>query len=90
MAKTKYSPFDEITILQRKIMIFIDRWVREQKTPVPLKEIMKELTKEKTPVITITGAVHSLHRKGYIRRAAYVESGGNRTFYVQLRSIHLD
>lgn len=89
MAKTKYSPFDEITILQRKIMIFIDRWVREKNTPIPLKEILKELTKEKIPAITITGSVESLRHKGYIRRA-YVESGGNRTFYVQLRSIHLD
>ena len=87
MAKTKYSPFEEINELQKDIMIFIDQWVRKEKTPVPRKAIMTEMKLRKVPAITAEWAVNALLRKGYIRRAY---SGTNKTFYVQLRNIKYD
>jgi len=88
MSKTQYSPFEEINELQKNIMVFIDRWVREVKKPVPRQEIMKAFTDIKKedhhPAITIEGALNALLRKGYIRRAY---SGSNKTFYVQLRNV---
>jgi len=85
MPKTKYFPFDEINELQTQIMIFIDHWVREIKTPVPRKEIMAEFTKKKIPRITVEGATNALLTKGYIRRGY---TGSNKTTYVLLRNIN--
>lgn len=84
MGKTKYSPFEEINTLQKEVMVFVDGWVREKKTPVPRKEIMAAFTAKKIPRITVEWAVNALLRKGYIRRAY---SGSNKTFYVQLRNV---
>lgn len=90
MSKTKYSPFEEINELQKTIMLFIEKWVREENTPVPRKEIMKAFTgskkDHKNPAITIEGAINALLRKGYIRRAY---SGTNKTYYVQLRNVRV-
>ena len=90
MARTQYSPFDEINELQMSIMLFVDKWVREIKKPVPRQEIMKEFTNKKNPhhhpAITIEGALTALLYKGYIRRAY---SGSNKTYYVQLRNIRV-
>jgi len=88
MAKTKYSPFEEINELQKSIMVFVDNWVRTVNTPVPRKEIMLAFTDKKKeihhPAISVEGAVNALLRKGYIRKAY---SGTNKTYYVQLRNI---
>jgi len=86
--KTKYSPFEEINIIQKEIMVFIDNWVRTEKVPVPRKEIMKAFAGKKSegrhPPITVEGAVNALLRKGYIRRGY---TGTNKSTYVQLRTI---
>lgn len=86
--KTKYSPFEEINQIQRDIMVFVDSWVREQKVPVPRKEIMKAFSGKKSkglhPAITVEGAINALLRKGYIRRGY---TGTNKTTYVQLRNV---
>lgn len=83
--KTKYSEFDEINELQTQIMVFIDRWVREVKTPVPRKEIMNWFIKRKVLGITTEGAINALLKKGYIRRG--YSGSGNKAYYVLLRTI---
>lgn len=85
MAKTQYYQGDEINILQRKVMVFIDHWVHTEKTPVPRQEVIKSFQKERVPRITIEGALTALLHKGYIRRG-YSQS--NKTCYVQLRNIY--
>ena len=84
MPKTFYSEFDEINELQTQIMLYIDDWVHEKKTPVPHKEILKEMTSRKVHTFTTANALMVLLRKGYIRRGY---SGSNRTFYVMLRNV---
>lgn len=88
MAKTHYSPYEEINELQTNIMRFVDKWVREVNTPVPRKEIMKAFTGKKSdgknPAISVEGAINALLHKGYIRRGY---TGTNKTTYVQLRNI---
>lgn len=84
MTQTVYKDFSEVNKLQTDIMVFIDNWVREKKTPVPQKEIIISLVKVGNKDFTVSNALHSLLRKGYIRKA-YVIS--NKTFYVQLRRV---
>ena len=90
MPKTEYSAFDELNELQTKIMNFIDKWVREIHTPVPRKEVMSAFADKLKPIhhpaITVEGALNALLHKGYIRRAY---SGSNKTYYVQLKSLHI-
>ena len=81
---TIYSPFDEINTLQTEIMTFICNWVKEKKTPVPHKEVIREMKTRKIHDFTTYNALMVLLKRGYIRRA-YTNS--NRTFYVQLRSL---
>lgn len=84
MPKTFYSEFDDINELQRDIMVFIDSWVHDKKTPVPHKEILREMACRAVHTFTTANALVVLLRKGYIRRAY---SGSNKTFYVQLRNV---
>lgn len=86
MSKTKYSDYEEIKGLQLQVMIFVDKWVREQKVPVPRQMIMKAMKEHQIPAVTIEWAINALLRKGFIRRGY---SGSNKTFYVQLKNIDL-
>lgn len=90
MPKTEYSAFDELNVLQKNIMEFIDKWVRDINTPVPRKEVMSAFADKTKPIhhpaITVEGALNALLHKGYIRRAY---SGSNKTYYVQLKSIRI-
>jgi hypothetical protein len=81
---TIYTSLEEINELQKKIMVFIDQWVRTEKTPVPHRMIIVEMHNQKVPDITTAGAITALLRKGYIRRACTIS---NKTYYVQLRSV---
>lgn len=85
MFKTEYSPYEEINDQQMEIMIFIDKWVRTEKTPVPRQKIMAEMKARKIPSITVEWSLNVLLRKGYIRRAIITS---NKTSYVQLRNIN--
>lgn len=67
-------------------MLFVDRWVREKKTPVPHREIIGEMKKQKVHDFTTVNAINALLRKGYIRRACTIS---NKTFYVQLRNVRV-
>lgn len=81
---TKYAEFSEINLLQRNIMLFIDWWVHEEKTPVPQKEVIMAMRIRGTKSFTAINALNSLLKKGYIRRAVVIS---NKTSYVQLRRV---
>jgi len=65
-------------------MRFVDKWVHEQKTPIPLKEIITEMKNQEIPDFTTIKALNVLLKKGYIRRAVIIS---NTTSFVQLRGI---
>lgn len=65
-------------------MQFITKWVREQKTPIPQKEVIKAMEKEGIKSYTVAGALNFLLRNGFIRRAVITS---NQTFYVQIKTI---
>ena len=46
MPNTKYADLYGVTVLQKKIMDFVDTWVRTEKTPTPQKEIVKAMKKQ--------------------------------------------
>ena len=45
---TDYINVDEIDKNQREVMLFVDFWVREKKTPVPQKEIVAIISRVTT------------------------------------------
>lgn len=75
----------DINKLQQEIMLFVDIWVREEKTPVPLQEIKAFMVEKGSKDFTVISAIKVLLRKGYIRRAIGIRS--NKTSYVQLRRV---
>lgn len=78
------SDFVDINRLQEDIMVYIQHWVRTEKTPVPQKEVIANMITAGTKNFTTVNALNSLLKKGYIRRA-YTMS--NKTLYVQIRTI---
>lgn len=87
MEKTKYDVFDEINELQTNIMIFIDRWVREKKTPVPHKEILNAMKAKGIGEPTTWNSIRTLLIKGYLRRGIVGTGPMNHTCYVLLRTV---
>lgn len=65
-------------------MIIIDKWARENKTPIGQKEIITNMEKQGVKSYTTINAINSLLKKGYIRRAIITS---NKSFYVQLRRL---
>ena len=84
MPKVVYTNLSDLNKLQTDIMIFVDLWVHEKKTPVPYKEIITEMTRQGVILPTIIKALGSLLRKKYIRRAVVTS---NKSFFVQLRRV---
>ena len=84
MPKDDYTNLYEVNELQTKIMEFIDKWVHEEKTPVPQKEIIIEMKRQGVKDFTAVNAINSLLKKGYIRRAVVIS---NKSYYVQLRRV---
>lgn len=82
--KTVYFNLSEINELQTDIMKFIDIWAHNNKTPIPLKLIIDEMTRESIKKPTTIKAIGVLLRKGYIRRANTIS---NKTYFVQLRRV---
>jgi len=80
MARSVYVDFSDITQAQKNIMLLIQGWVRDKKTPMPHQEILKATVSEGAT----KDALQSLLKKGYIRRAYTIS---NKTYYVQLRTI---
>lgn len=65
-------------------MKFVDFWVHEKKTPIPLKEIIIAMTKENIDKNTTIYSLKILLKKKYIRRAVTIS---NKTTFVQLRRV---
>ena len=83
-AKPMYINVSEVNKLQTDIMIFIQDWVKNQKTPVPHKQILINMKICGTGFPSTVNAINSLITKGYIRRAVMIS---NKTYYVQIRRI---
>jgi hypothetical protein len=81
---TEYIPYIEIDRLQQSIMVFINKWVHEEKTPIPLKEIIKNMSRQGIKDFTTIKAINVLLKKGYIRRAITYD---NKSYFVMLRGI---
>ena len=84
MPNIVYVTVNEINKLQTDIMHFIDWWVRDQKTPVPQKEIIIKMKSVGVKDFTAVNALNALLHKGYIRRAYTIS---NKTFYVMIRKV---
>lgn len=64
----------------------VDKWVRNQKTPVPRNHIISEMKNNGVEDFTTIFSLNSVMSKGYIRRAI-TTTNQNKTLYVQLRTI---
>jgi hypothetical protein len=84
MPKTEYTNLYDITQAQFDIMIFVDHWAREKKTPVPQKEIVSDAEARGVGLPTILHSLKGLLIKGYLRRAIIIS---NKSYYVQLRRV---
>ncbi len=84
MPKTAYVDFHDISELQTNIMRVVDKWVHEEKTPIPHKEIITTMKSQGIKTFTTISALNVLLIKGYLRRAHIIS---NKTFYVQLRTV---
>lgn len=82
--KTEYTNLREINDTQTRIMQFVDLWVHDKKTTVPLRWIIVQMEKAGTKDQTTIKAVRVLLKKGYIRRSAMIS---NKTYFVQLRRV---
>ena len=82
--KPVYISFCDLTHLQQDIMRYIGEWVRTEKSPIPLKEIIEHMKKKGTKPPTTTFAINGLLIKGYLRRACIIS---NKSYFVMLRSI---
>lgn len=71
--------------VRQKVMLYICWWVKIEKTPVPLREILSHMQVDGIKDIKTIQALKVLVKEGYIRRAI----GGNSriTHYVQIRTI---
>ena len=84
VSQTSYIDLLDISRLQTQIMVFVQDWVRKEKTPVPLKNIVSGMETAGTKTFTTVKAIKVLLRKGYIRRAFTIS---NKTYFVQLRTV---
>jgi predicted GNAT superfamily acetyltransferase len=84
VGKSIYVNFSEIDDLQTQIMIFVDWWVHEEKTPIPLKKIIENMTSKGIKTFTTIKAINVLLKKGYIRRAYTIS---NKSYFVMLRKV---
>ena len=84
MSEKIYVDLSDINSLQHDIMAFVQVWVKEKKTPIPHRETLHAMEERGVKVPTTIKALGVLLRKGYLRRAV---TTGNKSFYVQIRSI---
>ena len=85
---TKYTNLIGISELQTKIMQFVDYWVRAEKTPVPRKEIFKNMKENGSKHDAIKKALDKLVHMRYLRRAIMKpDIPLNRVYFVQLRRV---
>lgn len=82
--KTEYISFHELSKTQEKVQLYIQHWVKTEKTIVPHQKIVAQMRAEGVKDSTIVDALKVLKRKGYVRKAIITS---NKTFYVLLRTI---
>lgn len=82
--KAIYINLSDVSELQKSIMIYVEIWVKKEKIPVPLKEIILNMETQGNKTQTVIKAINSLVKKGYIRRAITIS---NRSSFVQLRRL---
>ena len=82
--KTIYISLSELNNPQTRIMELIDVWVHQEKTPIPLKEVIKQMEKKGIDKNTTIYSLKILVKNGYIRRSLVIS---NKTSFVQLRRI---
>ena len=82
--QTVYVNLNELNDLQTRIVMFINIWVHEKKTQVPLKEIISTMKQEGVLETTTIKSIGVLLRKGYIRRSYHPS---NKTLFTQLRTL---
>lgn len=73
-----------VKVLLVDIMLFVDVWVHQEKTPVPRQEIFKVMKKKGKSDEQIDHALRTLVSLRYIRKA---ETMSNKTSFVQLRRV---
>lgn len=72
---------------QERIMRYIDSWVRSQKQPISRQQVFQIMLGEGMDDDTITRALESLVRKGYIRKGKLFNQKTRAVCYTQVRSI---
>jgi len=83
--KPIYRGIHELNEHQTKVMEFIISWVKEEKTPVPKKQIVIKMKEAGLKIDVIEWSLDVLLAKGYIRRGYTMKQ--NTTTYVQLRGL---
>ena len=71
--------------IQIDIMLYIKWWANCQKTPVPQRNIIKNMELQGIKSYSSINALNALLEKGFVRRA-YSEKQ-NRTYYVMIRNL---
>lgn len=85
---TFYANFDTITVLQKKIVRYVDYWAHVEKTPISQKKIVEEMTNNNENQKGVIQALEGLLKQGYIRKAiSSGEKGHSTTKYVLLRRV---
>lgn len=84
MPKTTYDSLSEISNSQMSVMEFVQWWVHEKKTPIPLKEIIISMKDKGMGKDTTIYSLKILVQDGYIRRAYTIS---NKTSFVQLKRV---
>lgn len=65
-------------------MCFISQWVSNNDIPILRSVIVSEMTKDGLKEFTVTNALNSLLKKGFIKKSSI---RSNKTRYIQLRSV---
>lgn len=65
-------------------MCFISQWVSNNDIPILRSVIVSEMTKDGLKEFTVTNALNSLLKKGFIKKSTI---RSNKTRYIQLRSV---
>lgn len=68
-------------------MHFVDDWIHEKKTLVPLKEIIAKMTADGENKDSVIYSLKILVKKGYLRRSSMTT---NKTLFIQLRRVNGD
>jgi len=85
---TDYVDLQTISSLQVEIMRFVDTWARQQKRPIPRKEIVIAMKEIGVSQYAVKNALFGLLNQGYLREAILgADDALNHTFYVQLKKV---